>query len=185
MGRAGTHVEPGGDGPDGAIDAANGSLDHVTGPDKVVVDVRLPAHGDLSLACAKKCAHPRPSARALVSSRTLAIAKVSSPEPCRRHTRSARSSGSDEARWARAPSPPRHRRTRSRCTASSTPSTSASTPGRTRRRSGSSAICSRSTRLCRSRGCSRASRYRAWAGRTRAWISAKRSEPRDPPTIPS
>ena len=79
-GRAGTHVEPSGDGPDGAIDAADGSLDHVTGPDKVVVDVRLPAHGDLSLACAKKCAHPLVR---LVSSRT--IAKVSLPEPCHRH----------------------------------------------------------------------------------------------------
>ena len=39
------HVEALGGGPEGAIDAADGPLGHVTRPDQVIVDVRLPAHG--------------------------------------------------------------------------------------------------------------------------------------------
>jgi len=44
-GRAETHVEAGGGGPERAVDAADGTLGHVTRADQVVVDVRLPAHG--------------------------------------------------------------------------------------------------------------------------------------------
>ena len=44
-GRAETHVEAGGGGPERAVDAADSTLGHVTGADQVVVDVGLPAHG--------------------------------------------------------------------------------------------------------------------------------------------
>ena len=42
----GTHVEPGGGGPERAVHAADRALRDVPGPDQVVVDVRLPAHAE-------------------------------------------------------------------------------------------------------------------------------------------